>query len=128
MAVETPGQRRETNHVYRDEPLQNRQGRGTVFRRYLAVASVPASGAARVHRLSSAQRAEREDHTLYASHALWETRQHFVDWTHSEHFREAHKNAGQNRHLYIGGPEFEGFEVILTEKNPHYAPDDPVEE
>ena len=64
---------------------------------------------------------EREDHTLYASHALWETRQHFVDWTHSEHFREAHKNAGQNRNLYIGGPEFEGFETVLTEKNPQYA-------
>ncbi len=67
---------------------------------------------------------EREDHILYASHALWETRQHFVDWTHSEHFREAHKNAGQNRHLYIGGPEFEGFEVVLTEKNPRHASDD----
>ncbi|MBM3577745.1 MAG: antibiotic biosynthesis monooxygenase [Alphaproteobacteria bacterium] len=64
---------------------------------------------------------EREDHTLYTSHALWETRQHFVDWTHSEHFREAHKNAGQNRNLYLGGPEFEGFETVLTEKNPQYA-------
>lgn len=62
-----------------------------------------------------------EDHTLYASHALWETRQHFVDWTQSEQFREAHKNAGQNRNLYIGGPEFEGFETVLTEKNPQYA-------
>lgn len=64
---------------------------------------------------------EREDHTLYASHALWESRQNFIDWTHSEQFRETHKNAGQNRDLYIGGPEFEGFDSVLTEKNPKYA-------
>ncbi|QGM99536.1 antibiotic biosynthesis monooxygenase family protein [Methylocystis parvus] len=65
---------------------------------------------------------EREDYTLYSSHALWETKQHFLDWTHSEHFREAHKNAGQNRDLYLGGPEFEGFDVVLVEENPNYAP------
>jgi len=63
---------------------------------------------------------ERDNHTLYLSHAVWETKQHFVDWTHSEHFREAHKNAGQNRDLYLGGPEFEGFEVVLMEENPNY--------
>ncbi|MGD9540905.1 MAG: antibiotic biosynthesis monooxygenase, partial [Methylocystis sp.] len=45
-----------------------------------------------------------------------------IDWTHSEQFREAHKNAGQNRDLYIGGPEFEGFDSVLTEQNPNYAP------
>lgn len=63
---------------------------------------------------------EREDHTLYSSHALWESRRRFTDWTQSEHFREAHKGAGQHRDLYIGGPEFEGFEVVLTEENPDY--------
>lgn len=60
---------------------------------------------------------QRSDHTLYASHALWETKQNFTDWTQSEHFREAHKNAGQNRDLYLGGPEFEGFDVVLVEEN-----------
>jgi heme-degrading monooxygenase HmoA len=65
---------------------------------------------------------EREDHVLYSSHAIWETKQHFIDWTRSDNFREAHKNAGQNRDLYIGGPEFEGFEVVLSEENPNYAP------
>lgn len=63
---------------------------------------------------------ERDDYTLYASHALWESRQNFIDWTHSEQFREAHKNAGQNRDLYIGGPEFEGFDAVLTERNPNH--------
>lgn len=57
-----------------------------------------------------------EDHVLYASHTLWLTRQHFEAWTHSEAFRAAHANAGQNRReaLYLGSPKFEGFEVIQT--------------
>ena len=31
-----------------------------------------------------------EDHTLYASHTVWETHGHFVAWTKSEQFRAAH--------------------------------------
>ena len=57
---------------------------------------------------------ENEDHTLYVSHTIWASEQTFVDWTKSEAFRNAHKNAGQNKPLYIGGPQFEGFEVIQT--------------
>ena len=56
---------------------------------------------------------EREDHTLYASHTLWETEEAFVDWTKSEAFRAAHANAGDNRGLYLDHPEFEGFTVVL---------------
>jgi len=56
--------------------------------------------------------AEADDHTLYASHALWRDRAAFEAWTHSEAFREAHKNAGQNRHVYLAGPQFEGFDVV----------------
>jgi len=55
---------------------------------------------------------EAEDHTLYASHTIWETRKHFEDWTQSDAFREAHRNAGGNRHLYLEGPRFEGFDVV----------------
>lgn len=55
---------------------------------------------------------ENEDHTLYASHALWTTRAAFDAWTHSEAFRAAHRNAGANRHVYLEGPRFEGFEVV----------------
>ena len=54
----------------------------------------------------------REDHTLYSSHTLWRSRADFEAWTRSEAFRQAHKDAGQNRPLYLGHPEFEGFEVI----------------
>jgi heme-degrading monooxygenase HmoA len=57
---------------------------------------------------------EREDHVLYSSHSLWRSRADFEAWTRSEAFRLAHRDAGQNRPLYLGHPEFEGFEVIQT--------------
>ncbi|AKH42343.1 heme-degrading monooxygenase HmoA [Altererythrobacter atlanticus] len=57
---------------------------------------------------------EREDHTLYATHTMWETQQAFHDWTKSEAFRAAHRNAGGgNKALYLGPPEFEGFETVV---------------
>ena len=36
--------------------------------------------------------------------------------TKSDAFRKAHQNAGQHRDLYLGGPNFEGFDVIQTVK------------
>ena len=57
---------------------------------------------------------EREDHVLYTSHAVWKSRADFEAWTRSEAFRLAHRDAGHNRPLYLGHPEFEGFEVIQT--------------
>ncbi|MFK4767244.1 antibiotic biosynthesis monooxygenase family protein [Rhizobium sp. ZW T2_16] len=58
-----------------------------------------------------------EDHSLYASHTVWETFEHFKAWTTSEQFRAAHANAGNNRGKveYLSGPHFEGFEVIIHE-------------
>lgn len=55
---------------------------------------------------------EEEDHTLYASHTIWASRQHFEDWTKSEAFRKAHQDAGTRKNLYLGHPNFEGFEVV----------------
>ena len=57
--------------------------------------------------------AEHDDHTLYSSHTVWASRAHFEDWTKSDAFRLAHKNAGENKVLYLGHPNFEGFEVVL---------------
>ena len=57
---------------------------------------------------------EREDHVLYSSHSLWRSRAAFEAWTKSEAFRLAHRDAGGNRPLYLGHPEFEGFEVIQS--------------
>lgn len=56
---------------------------------------------------------EREDHTLYASHSVWQSEAAFGAWTRSEAFRLAHRGAGDNRTLYLGPPEFEGFTVVL---------------
>ncbi|MDX5594199.1 antibiotic biosynthesis monooxygenase [Pseudovibrio sp. SPO723] len=60
--------------------------------------------------------AAHEDHTLYASHTVWDSEENFIAWTRSEAFRAAHKGAGDRKHMYLEGPHFEGFEVILTEK------------
>ncbi|HJU18752.1 MAG TPA: antibiotic biosynthesis monooxygenase [Stellaceae bacterium] len=57
---------------------------------------------------------EREGHVLYSSHSLWRSRADFEAWTRSEAFRLAHRDAGQNRPLYQGHPEFEGFEILQT--------------
>ena len=59
---------------------------------------------------------EHEDYTLYSSHTVWSSRETFEGWTRSEAFRKAHQNAGQHRDLYVGGPNFEGFDVIQTVK------------
>jgi heme-degrading monooxygenase HmoA len=54
-----------------------------------------------------------EDHTLFASHSIWESETAFVDWTKSESFRKAHANAKAASGVYLGPPAFEGFEVVL---------------
>ena len=56
---------------------------------------------------------EAEDHNLYASHSLWRDEAAFRDWTRSEAFRMAHAEAGRHKGLYLGPPQFEGFQVIL---------------
>ena len=56
---------------------------------------------------------EAEDHVLYASHTIWRDRAAFEDWTHSDAFRQAHKDAGQTRGMYLGGPQVPGVDVVL---------------
>ena len=53
------------------------------------------------------------DHTLYASHSTWNSQDDFINWTKSEAFKLAHKNAGQHKDIYIGHPVFEGFNVVV---------------
>ena len=55
----------------------------------------------------------KEDTILYASHTEWESKIHFENWTKSEAFRSAHQSANNNKDLYIGHPEFEGFDTII---------------
>jgi heme-degrading monooxygenase HmoA len=59
---------------------------------------------------------EAEDHTLYSSHTVWQSRESFEAWTKSEEFRMAHARAGDSStgSLYLAHPKFEGFEVRQT--------------
>lgn len=54
-----------------------------------------------------------DDYTLFASHSVWESRASFEDWTRSESFRKAHARAGTARDVYLGPPQFEGFEAVI---------------
>ncbi len=56
---------------------------------------------------------KNEEFSLYASHSIWNSKNDFIKWTKSDAFRLAHKNAGQHKNLYLGAPNFEGFEVVL---------------
>jgi heme-degrading monooxygenase HmoA len=54
-----------------------------------------------------------EDHTLYVSHSMWRDRAAFEAWTRSPHFRRAHATAGSSKPMYLGPPQFEGFESVV---------------
>jgi heme-degrading monooxygenase HmoA len=58
----------------------------------------------------------QEDHALFSSHTVWRSRDDFEAWTRSDAFRQAHRNAGDSKPLYLGHPRFEGFDVIQTVK------------
>ena len=55
---------------------------------------------------------EKDGQRLYASHSTWASHDAFEAWTRSEAFRLAHRDAGDNRGLYAGPPQFEGFDVL----------------
>lgn len=59
------------------------------------------------------QGATTDEHTLFISHTTWESREAFHAWTQSEAFRKAHAGAGSRRDIYLGPPQFEGFEVVI---------------
>ncbi|MBH04216.1 MAG: antibiotic biosynthesis monooxygenase [Xanthomonadales bacterium] len=54
-----------------------------------------------------------EEHTLFISHTTWESKDAFTAWTQSEAFRKAHAGAGGSREMYLGPPQFEGFEIQI---------------
>lgn len=57
---------------------------------------------------------ERGDHRLYSSWTLWASKAAFEAWTRSEAFRSVHARTGEAKVLYLGHPEFEGFDVLQT--------------
>ena len=54
--------------------------------------------------------------TVLSTHSVWRSHADFEAWTKSEAFRAAHRNAGGTKPLYLGPPEFEGFDTVLAEK------------
>ena len=54
-----------------------------------------------------------ENFTLFISHSTWDSKADFENWKKSDAFRKAHSGSGQHQGIYLGHPEFEGFEVIL---------------
>lgn len=56
--------------------------------------------------------------TTYISHSTWATKQAFVDWTNSEAFVKAHRDARSPQGTLDGHPEFSGYDVVTR--------DDPV--
>lgn len=54
-----------------------------------------------------------DEYTLFASHSVWDSAADFEAWTHSEAFRNAHKNAGTTKGIYLGHPNLELFEAVL---------------
>lgn len=59
---------------------------------------------------------ERDEYTLFSSHTVWASKQAFDAWTQSDQFRKSHARAGNSTTgtLYVGHPEFEGFDVRQT--------------
>ena len=53
-----------------------------------------------------------DEATLYASHTQWEDRAAFEAWTKSDAFRKAHAGARAPAGIYLGHPQFEGFEDV----------------
>ena len=54
-----------------------------------------------------------DDHVLYASHTVWESKEHFDAWTESEAFRKAHGQTSAPKGTYLGHPNLETFEAVL---------------
>ena len=56
---------------------------------------------------------DEDGFTIFASHSVWTSEEDFKQWTRSEAFKRAHQSSDKHRDIYIGHPEFEGFEIIL---------------
>jgi|TARA_B110000263_G_C15256285_1_gene486631 heme-degrading monooxygenase HmoA len=56
-----------------------------------------------------------DDPGVYISHTTWEARDDFDAWTQSEHFKNAHRQAGPATGVILGHPEVSYYEAILVE-------------
>ncbi len=89
------------------------KGREADFERIWATRDSHLDGVAGFMEFDLLRGPEADDHTLYASHSVWQSREAFEDWTKSDAFRKAHAHAGSAKDIYQGHPMFEGFESVL---------------
>ncbi len=54
-----------------------------------------------------------DEHTLYASHSVWESREAFDEWTQSDSFRKAHAQTSAPKGTYLGHPNLETFDKVV---------------
>ena len=56
---------------------------------------------------------DEEDGThRYASHTVWDSHKAFLDWTHSEAFRQAHGEKRTPEGLLLAHPNFQGWHAV----------------
>ncbi|MGR9117014.1 MAG: antibiotic biosynthesis monooxygenase family protein [Gammaproteobacteria bacterium] len=53
-----------------------------------------------------------DEATVFLSHSQWESEQAFADWTRSEAFKLAHKQARSPEGVLLGPPQFEGYSSV----------------
>lgn len=56
---------------------------------------------------------QHDDHVLYASHTIWESKAAFDAWTESDAFRKAHGQTSAPKGTYLGHPNLELFDAVL---------------
>ena len=49
----------------------------------------------------------------FSSYAVWESKEKFLAWTKSEHFRKSHATGVANREMYVEHPHLECFDVLF---------------
>jgi len=47
--------------------------------------------------------------SLYIFHSEWNSESDFINWTMSDAFQLAHKNPANQKNLYLGPPDFDGY-------------------
>jgi len=89
------------------------RGRETEFEKIWAERDSQLDGVAGFREFHLLRGPADDEATLYASHTVWTSREAFEDWTKSEAFRKAHAGARAAEGVYLGHPQFEGFETVL---------------
>ena len=95
--------------VKEKEPIQSLESKESVLRRCFTSISKGKAGFG--NKLKSGE----IKFLPVISFIVWTTKskKDFINWTKSDAFRLAHKNAGQHQNLYVGHPNFEGFEKVI---------------